>query len=161
MSSWLLGVAAAGLHASCPIGRATYTARDGAGLTASFHDIGKRLGWLSPLALGVQSARTRRTFWFLFDRGAARRINLISTGDVTQAGWRPPLPDGGMRPLGEMPYLAANADLAFDEHVPTAASPAPKYILLPELPEALAHRASPPESVKLAFFQYEGCRHRR
>src|SRR6185295_7617599 len=105
----MIGIALIGLmlaasipaQSGCPIERAAYAMRGDARLTASFRDVGTHAGWPGRLAFGVRSARTNRTLWFLFDRGAARRINLISTEDVTRPGWRPPEADGGRRPLGE------------------------------------------------------------
>jgi hypothetical protein len=44
-------------------------------------------------------------YWFLFDEGSARYINLISTTDVTLKGWEPPMDAKGGRPLGEMHYF--------------------------------------------------------
>jgi hypothetical protein len=142
--------------AECPLVQARYAASDNQ-VTARFHAIGRRPGWRSDVALGVRSAPGRPEHWFLFDRGAARRINLISTTDVTKRGWQPPSPDGGARPLGEMTYLAADARKAVIAALPTSASPAPRLIVLPELPEVLARRASPAEDATQPILSFVRC----
>lgn len=141
---------------SCPIEKAQYRSLDGQAITAEFRAIGDHRGWPSDLALEIHTP-AHETYWFLYDRGAARYITLISTTDVTQPGWAPPPHDGGERPLGEMHYIAADSRLRIDQTLPDAGDQAPFYILLPDFPEILAHRASPAESVSLSFLGLVDC----
>ena len=142
--------------AQCPIERAHYRSIDDQAITAEFGIVGDHEGWPSDLALGIRTP-AQKTYWFLFDRGAARYINLISTTDVKQPGWSPPPHDGGARPLGEMHYIAADGRLRIDRTLPHAGSAAPIYILLPDPPEVLARRALPAESVSLSFLKLADC----
>jgi hypothetical protein len=143
--------------AACPITGATYSTPSGA--RAEFRSVGS-IGWMSDLAIGVRSGTNRPTHWFLFDRGSARYINLISTTDVTRAGWRPPSADGGVRPLGETHFVAASRDLVVSEEVPTSHTAVPYYLFFPDLPELLAHSPIPPEDMTQAIFKLARCGHR-
>ena len=140
---------------TCAIEGSSFTGPDGA--VAVFRYIGRHNGWKSDLALGVRAGRRNPFHWFLFDRGSARYINLISTTDVGRPGWSPPSPDGGPRPLGEMHFVAATSTLAVTSALPTSGASAPHYLLLPDLPEVLAHRANPPENVPLYFLKLARC----
>jgi len=143
---------------SCPVEHARYTMMDGSKFSAGFRAIPKTPDWLSDVAFFVHSGETDRTFWFLFDAGSGRHIYMHSTTDATKPGWRPPAPDGGERPLGQMLYLAANADLAFSLKLPASEQPAPTYVLLPDLPDVMWYRVPEPrESTPLAFFKLTGC----
>lgn len=141
--------------AACPIVGSRYTGEHGA--VATFRNVGRRTGWVSDLALGIQGGQGLPTHWFLFDRGSARYINLISTTDVTRKGWAPPSPDGGERPLGDMHFISATRSLAVTPTVPTSRDAAPSYLMLPDLPEVLARRATPPEDIRLFFFKLAHC----
>jgi hypothetical protein len=155
--SMAVGPGSAGaLPESCPMEKAQYRSMDSQDITAELRTIGDHPGWPSDLALEIHTP-AHETYWFLFDRGAARYINLISTTDVTQSGWAPPSHDGGKRPLGDMHYVAADSRLRIDQMVPDAGDEAPFYILLPDFPEILAHRASPAESVSLSFLRFAAC----
>jgi len=144
---------------ACPIVNATYSGDDGA--TATFRQVARQGLWVSDLALGVRGATGHPIHWFLFDQGSARYINLISTTDVTRKGWMPPSADGGERPLGDTHFIAVARSLAVILRVPTSRDSAPEYLLLPDLPEVLAHRASPPEDMGLFFFKLAHCGGRR
>jgi hypothetical protein len=152
--SSLVGTAVPG-KAACPIVNSSFAGPQGA--LATFRYIGRRAGWFSDLALGIRAAKGHLTHWFLFDRGAARYVNLISTTEVTRKDWKPPSPDGGNRPLGEMRFVAATRDLRILGVVPNSRDTAPVFLLLPDLPEVLAHRAQPPENVGLFFFKLAHC----
>jgi hypothetical protein len=56
-----------------------------------------------------------------------------------------------------MHFISAARSLAVILRVPTSRDTAPEYLLLPDLPEILAHRASPPENVGLFFFKLTHC----
>lgn len=146
---------------SCPVEQAHYVSMADQQWTAGFRRIGKRPGWISSVAFFVRSARTKRSYWFMFDQGSARYVNLISTFDVEQPGWHPPGPDGPSsdRPLGEMHYLSADEQLAFSLDIPLQGTPAPIYILLPDLPEVMWYRTLPMEreGAPLAFFKLWSC----
>jgi hypothetical protein len=155
LAVWSLIGTATPANAACPIANSSFAGPRDA--LATFRYIGRRSGWVSDLALGVRAAKGHATHWFLFDRGAARYVNLISTTDVTRKDWKPPSPDGGSRPLGEMHFLAATRDLHLLGDVPSSRDAAPSYLLLPDLPEVLAHRGQPPENIELFFFKLAHC----
>jgi hypothetical protein len=140
---------------ACPIVDSSFSGDRGA--FATFRSVGRRPGWPSDIALGVRAGRGMPMHWFLFDRGSARYINLISTGDVSKKGWTPPSSDGGYRPLGEMHFVSATKTLVVSERIPTSQDAAPTYLLLPDLPEVLTRRATPPEDIHLFFFRLRHC----
>lgn len=152
------GTAAASEAAICPVERSHYGSTADPAWSAGFKAIGKKKGWISDLAFYVRSAKTKHTYWFLFDAGSARYVNLISTFDVTKPGWHPPGADGpsSERPLGEMHYLGADKDLGFSLAIPAQSKPAPAYILLPDLPEVMWYKAATRENAPL-FFKWQSC----
>lgn len=143
----------------CPTERARYELMGAPSFTAGFRPEPKRPGWLTDVSFFVRSAGSGKTFWFLFDAGTARYVNMISTTDLTAPGWVPPDPDGGVRPLDDMHYLAADAALTFDPNLPRQGAPAPAYVLLPDLSEKLwyGQRDGAKEGVATAFFKLKGC----
>jgi len=144
---------------ACATGHARYDLMGAPGFTAGFVAQAPRRGWLTDAALFVHSAASGKTFWFLFDQGSARYVNLISTTDVTVPGWAPPSPDGGERPLRDMHYLAADSGLRFDAVPPRATAVAPTYILLPDLSETLwyGQKDGAKEAAPTAFFKLTAC----
>lgn len=144
---------------NCSAASARYEMMGAPGFTAGFRPTSNYPGWLTDVAFFVHSDHSKRTFWFLFDAGTARYINLISTTDVADASWTPPPHDGGDRPLGEMHYMAADSNLKFSLTLPRQTSPAPTYILLPDLSERLRYgqAGSAKEDVPVAFFKLTGC----
>jgi hypothetical protein len=146
---------------ACSVAKAHYVSMADPRWTAGFAPITKNRDWISDVAFFVRSAESRRTYWFMFDQGSARYVNLISTFDVTRPGWHPPGPDGpaSERPYGEMHYLSADADLKFSLDVPFQKTSAPTYILLPDLPEWGWYRTPPMEreGAPLAFFKLQSC----
>ncbi|MDF4002616.1 hypothetical protein [Luteibacter sahnii] len=151
-------VAASGGLTACPIERATYVYSTDRHVTATFADLGVVKGWMSPLALGVHLGPSKASYWFLFDHGSARRTALISTTDVHAAGWRPPAPDGGVRPLGETSYLSWDGDRRVRQAIPLPGDRAPRFLLLPELEELLWYRATPRVGLAQGLFTYAACR---
>lgn len=91
-------LASAAAPPACPTAKARYQLMDAPGFTAGFLAQPSHEGWLTDVAFFVRSAPSGKTYWFLFDRGSARYINMISTTDVTAPGWTPPDADGGPRP---------------------------------------------------------------
>jgi hypothetical protein len=142
---------------SCTVAHAHYHLSSQPAFKLSFVSIGKRDGWISDLALELKTS-TGPTYWFLFDEGSARYINLISTTDVNLEGWEPPTDANGIRPLGEMHYFAWTRDYRFDESVPVSATLAPERIFLPDLTDAMWYRASPRQGLSQGVFVLDGCR---
>lgn len=147
------------LPANCTTAHARYEMMGAPGFTAGFRPEPKRPGWLTDVAFFVRSDQSKKTFWFLFDVGTARYINLISTTDATAPDWAPPPPDGGARPLGEMHFMAADAALKFSLDLPRQSAAAPVYILLPDLSEKLRYgqKGLDQEEAPTAFFKLTGC----
>lgn len=114
-------------------------------------------GFKSDLALGVRSAATKDFHWFLFDRGSARYLNLISTTDIKQPNWTAPTPDGGKRPLGEMHYIGLDSSLAQIDQIPDSGATAPNYIVLPDVQEVFVRRGDLLENVSSTTFKLTGC----
>jgi hypothetical protein len=114
-------------------------------------------GFKSDLALGIRSATTKDFHWFLFDRGSARYLNLISTTDISEAHWAAPPPDGGERPLGEMHYIGLDASLAQIDQIPNSEGAAASVIVLPDVQEVFARRGNLLENVDSTTFRLVGC----
>jgi hypothetical protein len=154
-----LAAASAAAPTNCKAAGARYEMMGAPGLTAGFRPMASHTGWLTDVAFFVHSDHSKKTFWFLFDAGTARYINLISTTDVTQTSWTPPPPDGGDRALGEMHYMAADAALKFSLELPRQTTTPPAYILLPDLSEKLRYgqAGGDREDVPVAFFKLKGC----
>jgi hypothetical protein len=144
---------------NCKVANARYEMMGAPGLTAGFRPVGNHPGWLTNVAFFVHSDQSKRTFWFLFDAGTARYITLISTTDVSAQGWTPPPPDGGDHPLGSMHYMGADSNLRFSMTLPRHTTPAPTYILLPDLSEKLRYgqAGAAKEDVPVASFKLKGC----
>ena len=144
-------------QAACPIEGARYRMMHDPDVTAGFHRLRHHEELLSDLAIYIRSQRRGVTFWFLFDQGAARYINLISTTNVLAKDWLPPDPDGGVRPLPEMHILLADSDFVFAQEVPKSGEPPPASILLPDLSETLHHNTEPAWDVLTDLFKFDGC----
>jgi hypothetical protein len=56
-----------------------------------------------------------------------------------------------------MQYMAADRSLVFSMQVPTRKSPAPAYILLPDLTETFWYGVNPREGAPTDFFGFQGC----
>lgn len=156
----LLSISAGYVQASpvnCKLADAHYTLSSDKSFRLAFPSTGARSGWISDVALEVRHGSVER-YWFLFDQGSARYINLISTTDVKLKGWRPPTDDGSTRPLGEMHFFAWNDGYKFLDRVPARNADAPVRIFLPELPEMLAYRADPRVEMPQGVFVLDGCK---
>lgn len=143
-----LATAASGL--SCSVEHAQYALRTAPGITARFQDVDTAPSydgmddWPSHLAFRIHIAKTHRTYWFLpWPGGTDDLQNLASTTDVTAPGWKPPNPDGGPRPLGDLAYIATDARYEVIDDIPRRGGIAPAHILLPRLGDALWHQSSP------------------
>jgi len=140
-----LAVAASAL--SCNVEQAHYTLRTAPDITATFRALKPRAGsvgaddWPSHLALSIHLAKTNRTYWFLPEPdGTAHLQHFASTTDVTAPDWKPPSSDGGPRPLGEIDYVATDANYKVIDAVPRLGDLAPTHILFAGLGEALWYR---------------------
>jgi hypothetical protein len=156
-----LSIASLSAAQPCRVEDATYTLTADPAFTAGFRSRPPIAGWLTDVFFYVRSARSRRTYWFMFDKGSARHVTLISTTDVTRPDWRPPGADGGIRPLGDMTYIAADRQLRFQQNdIPKGRDMAPYYVLLPDLAEKLWYSMPADwgrESAPLGFFKQSGC----
>jgi len=158
----LSAIAPANAAQQCAIEHARYETMDNSHWTAGFRQIPKASNWLTNVAFYVQSGETKRTYWFLFDAGSARYINMLPTVDVTQPGWHPRDSDAKEpTPLNsDMHYLPVDAQLGLSLTMPQAGKVAPDFILLPDLQEIMWYRMTNPtqrESAPLAFFKLSGC----
>lgn len=120
---------------ACPIERAHYIYSAGDG-EADFSRLPDAPGFLSRVSLHIRIAG-RHEFWFLFDAGSARYVNLISVMNPHAPGWTAPEGDGYVGPLPEQTYLAWDHDLKIRERLPQPGDAAPAFLLLPDLPERL------------------------
>lgn len=142
----------------CAVGQTLYVNMSDPQFTAGFRAIPKYEGWLTALALYVHSANTDRTLWFLLDQGNSTRMRLVSTTDIDAVGWMPPGADAGTRPLGDLDFLAANAEFQFFYELPKENKDAPEYVLIPALTDVLWYANEPRERAPLAFFKLSDCR---
>jgi len=151
----VLALAPVCAHA-CPVEQAHYAMEGVPGVEAGFSPVGHHAGWKSDVALYVRTPA--HMDYFLFDQGSARYVRLISTTDVTASGWKPPDPDGGVRPLGSMEYFSLHADGSFYQDViPKAGDEAPARIFLPDLAEVMWYRGEPRQDVPHAFLILARC----
>ncbi|HEY4031926.1 MAG TPA: hypothetical protein VGM25_16390 [Caulobacteraceae bacterium] len=157
-------VAAAALAAlACPVENAGYTLRTAPGITARFRDVDSGRDWPSGLALGIHSATTNRTYWFLpWDGGTDDLQNLASTTDVDAKDWKPPSPDGGPRPLGDLEYVEVDQGYGVIDAIPHRNAPAPAHILIPGLGAALRYGSvDSRDGAPKQFFDLTSCSPRR
>lgn len=142
---------------ACPLNEAHYTLSSDKRITIRFVPVGKQEGWGSDVALRIDTQGSP-SYWFMFDGGSARYVNMISTTDVKAPHWTPPTGDAGPRPMGEMHYFAWSGKYDFDLAYPQAGSKPPERIFLPDLSETLWYRANPRVDVKHGVFILDGCR---
>lgn len=141
---------------ACNVENARYVHTVDKGVTLEFRNVGKREGWISPLAVEVHFPATVQ--WFLFDRGAARYVYLISTTDVTKKDWTPTGEKAAARPLGSMTYFAWDKQSSITDRIPMPGDIAPETIFLPDLPDKMASLARPPVNVTPGFFKFSSCK---
>jgi hypothetical protein len=145
----------------CALEHADYVAGNSK-WAAGFRQIPRTANWLTNVAFYVQSGATKRKYWFLFDAGSGRYINMLPTMDVMQPGWRPRGPDEREQtPVrGDMHYFPVDAKMGISLAIPKAGDAAPAYILLPDLQEVMWYDMADPmkrEAAPLAFFKLAGC----
>jgi hypothetical protein len=130
MFAALLAAAAA----VCPLTEARYALRADRDVTAEFRQAPIDGSWPGGVAFRVAFARSGHVYWFLpWSGGASGVDHLASTTAVDAPGWRPPDPDDGPRPLGDLTYIAADGGYAIQPGSPKRGGAAPLHILLPEL----------------------------
>lgn len=152
----MLGALPAAAQPRCTVANAHYEMKGHPEFSAGFKRLPTDAHWKNDVAIYFHSTQSNQTYWFSFDEGSARYINLISTSDPTNKDWR--IPDhSSPRPLGEMHYLSADDGLNFSLSLPSGSEFPPKYILLPDLANTMWYSGSPRESVPIAFFVLKGC----
>lgn len=125
----------------CTIEHAHYQLRTQPTVTADFLDKNTGPDWPSNLVMRLRIGATGRTYWWLpWNGGTNGQQNLASTTDASAPRWRPPNPDGGPRPLGDVQFIATSAKYDLWDHVPVRGGPAPAHFLIPNLREALWYR---------------------
>jgi hypothetical protein len=163
MQSMVIAAVAAALvpvaaHAqtNCPLERAHYELRGRPDVTAGFQAVPKQVHLLTKWSLHVDFAKEGDHFWWFFDWGSARYLNMISTTDVTRPGWRPS-DDRSTGPLGEMHVWFADAKYNLNYKLPDQDGAAPRHIFIPDLEEAMWYTADPRRGVPTAFFDFTRC----
>lgn len=127
----LLALAAASTMTRCPAENARYLLRHAPEVSAYFRKVDSGPDWPSGLALAIHFKKSGHTFWWLpWNGGTDNLQNVASTTDVTAPNWRPPSPDGGPRPYGNMEYLGLNAQYDIINNIPRQGKPAPAHMLL-------------------------------
>jgi hypothetical protein len=145
-------------HAACPLERAHYSLRGAPTVTARFREIGKYPGWITNVALQIDFQKEGDHFWWLFDEGSARYLNMISTTDIDKAGWQPPSEqNNGRRPLGEKHVWFADGAYNLNYNAPKSGDVAPAHIFIPDFEEAMWYEVEPRRGVPTAFFDLIRC----
>lgn len=161
LASLLMMAAAA---AACPVEQAEYRLRDQPATSLRFIARDTGPDWPSDLLARIDVAGSGHRYWWLpWDGGSDGRQHLASTRDPAAPGWASPNPDdGGTRTLGNVDYIATDADYRLLERVPRQGDAAPAHILLPDLGEALWYRRDPAhvadgDRVARQFFDFSRC----
>ncbi len=93
--------------------------------------------------------------WFFGDRGSASIEHLISINDPTVPAWQPPDPDSRRgRPGADLIVMGYSADLAAAEALARVGGPAPAFLVVPEIADALRDGADRPPNT---LFRFSGC----
>jgi hypothetical protein len=142
--------------ASCHVDSARYVLRTAPDVTAQFRRLEPSVDWPAGLALGVHFAKSGRTYWFLpWGGGTDDLQHLASTADVTAREWRPPSPDGGPRPIGNVDYIAMTRAFRVIDATPRRGDVAPAHLLLPNLGDQTWH--SNRDAAPKQLFDLVGC----
>ncbi|PIB96079.1 hypothetical protein [Caulobacter sp. X] len=143
---------------ACPTEKAVYALRTEPAVTARFVPVASSQDWSAGLALRLDVHGRR--LWFLPAHGGTNGENyMISTPDPSAPGWKPPGPEAGPRPLGELQYMGFDKDYLLDLGVPHAGQRAPAHMLLPTLDDALRHPRNDADrdSIPRQFFDLVSC----
>lgn len=142
----------------CPIVGAKYSSMANPGLTARFNLIGNRSSNFRDLQLSLHSAQDNSNFYFFFYGGTARHIFLQSVSDDLANLSSNKSPGEKAGPLGDMEYISADNNLKFNMEIPNSSNQAPKYILLPDLPEKMWYNdLQQRKDFVLSFFKKTAC----
>ena len=131
-----LSLSMAATAAQCPYSGATYLTPDSR-FSIRFVKVPRLRGQVSDLGLRVRDEHARKdVVYYYFDEGSAPRITLISTTNVSLAGWRAN-PDGGVRPHGAATFIGLDPNGHIDQTAPSSEASAPRFVIIPELGEVL------------------------
>ena len=153
----LLGPGELEASAPCSISGAAYSFPTKGGPLIRFMQISNPRNHFNDLYLRLEFKHPDRTYFFTFDSGTARYVLLESVAPkepnrVTDSS------DFLKGPLDTMHYIAADKALQFDERLPNSNTPAPAYILLPDLGERMWYSDyNQRRDVPLAFFKLAKC----
>ena len=152
----LLPLLAGASLAACPVDHARYVLRTAPDVTVGFQRAAASAEWPNGMALKVHFAKSGRSYWFLpWDGGTSDLQHLASTTDVAAPDWRPPSPDGGPRPIGDVDYIAMDASYRVIDAPPRPGDPAPAHLLFPNLGDATWHANY--DRAPKQFFDLVGC----
>ena len=138
--------------AACRLIDTTYVSSSTDRLQISFARLPAAAGALNDLALHLRSRDRSVERWYYFDEGSARRVALISTLDPTGKGWK--VSPDGKRPFGNVTYIGLDGLGDIAEAAPTRTQSPPRYIIIPELAEALRTVAP---GYRSSAFRIKGC----
>ena len=144
--------------ANCPVEQARYALRTEPAVVARFMLVESGPDWPQGLALRLDFHGRRE--WFLpWNGGTDGRQNISSILDPTRSGWKPPSPDGGPRPLGDLEYVGLDETYLLLEAAPKRGEKAPAHFLLPHLDDVLRHPSGdkPRDSIPRQFFDLLAC----
>lgn len=145
----------------CRVEDARYALRTKPAVSAYFKPVESGADWPSGLVLVTHFGDTGHDYWWLpWNGGTDDLQNVASTTDVDAPGWRPPSPDGGPRPLGNMEYIATNAHYDVIDSTPKRGGTAPAHILLSHLGDGAWHGGvyAQRDSAPKQFFDVVSCR---
>ena len=145
----------------CPIENAEYSLRGASNVKAYFKRVDRTSDWPSGLAFATHFENTGRTYWWLPWRGGTDgRQHLASTTNVITREWRPPSPDGGPRPLGDIDYIATDAGYNVASVSPQQGKTGPHHILLPQLSDVISHntKVDSRDYASTQFFDLVDCK---
>lgn len=141
----------------CPVPQAQYAYSAGSAV-ATFVALPHLTGFISKVALHV-IIDGKRSYWFLFDGGTSRVVQLISVNDPTLQDWVPPDPDSRRgRPLADQTFLSWNDDMKILSVPPDIGTDAPRYFIIPELPDTLWYNLRDRVSLAPGIFHVARCR---
>lgn len=145
---------AAAVAVICPAEKAHYSLRHTPGVTLAFVPVAKSQDWPSGIAIAVHYADSAHTNYFLpWLGGNDGRQNVAHTTDVTRPDFHMPSPDGGPGRLGDMEYIATDANYDLIPDMPKMGETAPAHILMSGLADSSWHS----DSIIKQFFDLDDC----
>ena len=144
--------------AACPTSRARYVLRDQPKISLRFQRYGDPLQrGVSDVYIVLHSERSKKTYWFEMDWGTSSIRNVYPIYDPVLGAVPSSDKADKAPPYDNMTIWTADGALRFYEDDIEGAHPAPKYILIPELSDAMWYGGEPRESVGTAFFILKSC----